>query len=259
MTVARLESQALIVPAGGWSFDFTDGDGTHAARVVAAGTYSPTTLLAAFIAELNAASANAYTGSLDTGEDGTGCATFTNADADVTDLTWTSTDLRDALGFSGDLPVGGTELGPRTFTGLYGVKGLWLPGCPTSGAYGAQDPGHTEGGVAQTVSPLGVTKTWVGPSRVRQPGLKWSHVVAARARQSAESGAPRSWERFCRETLRGALSYFHAGGTVRVIWDTTDSATFTDYRPAVPRTTELTRVDGSWAGLYGVSFKGWAV
>lgn len=259
MTLARLESQALIVPTGGWSFDLADGDGTHAGRTIAAGTYSPTTLFAAFVAELNAASANTYTGSIDNGEGGTGCATFANADADVTDVTWTSTDLRDALGFSGDLPGGGTELGPRTFTGLHGMKGLWLPDCPTSGTYGAQDPGHTEGGVAQTISALGVTKTWVGPARVRQPGLKWSHVTAARARQAAESGAPRSWERFCREVLRGSLSYFRAGGTVRVVWDTTISGTYTDYRPSVPRTTELARADATWAGLYAVSFEGWAV
>lgn len=253
MTVARLESQALIVPTGGWVFDLLDDDGNHAGVTVAAGTYSPTTLLAAVVAAMNAASAEDYTGSLSVGEAGDGTATIATATSALFELTWVDLDLRSALGFAVVLD------GAVTYTSPVGVTGLWLPGCPTSGAYGAQDPGHTEGGVAQTVSPLGVTKTWVGPSRVRQPGLKWSHVVAARARQAAESGAPRSWERFCRETLRGSLSYFRAGGTVRVIWDTTDSATFTDYRPAVPRTTELTRADGSWAGLYAVSFEGWAV
>ncbi len=253
MTLARLESQALAVPTGGWVFDLLDDDGNHPNVTVAAGTYSPTTLLAAVVAAMNAASAETYTGSLDAGEGGTGCATIATATSALFELTWVDLDLREALGWTGVLDSA------VSYTSDVGVKGLWLPDCPTSGTYGAQDPGHTEGGVAQTISALGVTKTWVGPARVRQPGLRWSHVTAARARQAAESGAPRSWERFCREVLRGSLSYFHAGGTVRVIWDTTVPGTYTDYRPSVPRTTELARADATWAGLYAVSFEGWAV
>ncbi|MCU9931149.1 hypothetical protein OFL77_27845, partial [Escherichia coli] len=76
----------------------------------------------------------------------------------------------------------------------YGVKGFYLPDAPYLSPYGSTDPGHTEGGPTQTVSPLGYTKTLVRPTRVKMPSIRWSHISAARARQAAETGAPRSFE-----------------------------------------------------------------
>jgi len=250
----RLEVHGIVVPTGGWEFDFTDGDGTHTGTV-AAGTYSPTTLLTAFVAELNAQSANTYTGSCANGEGGTGAVTIVNADADVTDVTWTDPDLRDALGFSGDLPMGGTELGPRTFTGLHGMRGLWLPDCTLASPYGALDNGHREGGPVQTVSPLGATKTIVRPVRVRCGPFRWSHVTAARARMARETVA-RSFERLMADLFFAEVGYITPGCAVRLYWDA-GASDYVEFHPIAPRTTATQLAIEPWTGLYGVSIEGW--
>lgn len=256
----RLESVALVVPTGGWSFDFTDGDGAHTGTV-AAGTYSPTTLHTAFIAQLNAQSANAYTGSIANGEAASGAATFVNADADVTAVTWTSTDLRDALGFSAALPGTGTELGPRTFTGLYGMRGLWLPDCVRAGLYVSGDEGHLEGGPTQTISPQGVVKTITRPTRTKCGPFRWTAVSLARARKYSEAASggvtARSFERFIRDTMFAEVSYFTPGGKVRLYWDADNSSAYVEMWPKAPADTSTTPLVQEWAGLYSLQIEGW--
>ena len=250
----RLESQAIVVPAPGWVFDLLDDDGNHPNVTVAAGTYSPTTLLAAVVAAMNAASAETYTGSLDAGEGGTGCATIATATSALFELTWIDLDLREALGFTLVLD------GAVTYTGALGVKGLWLPDAPWWGSYGLADPGHVEGGPTQVVSPRGRVSTIGRPTRVRLPPITWSHVTAARARLAAESGAPRSWERFCLEVIWGVgLSYIAPGGIVRWIPNADVPGTYVDYYPIAPTTTAQDRPNQEWLGVYGCKFEGWKV
>ena len=251
MSKGAIESQALVVPAGGWACHIVDASATFDATV-AAGTYSPTTLAAAWLAALNAGSAEVYT-LLDSfsetpGDDGHIKISATGASLAIT---WTSTDLRDALGYTGNLSLA------QSYDADYGMKGRWLPDCPYLSPYGSADPGHTEGGPTQTVSPLGVTKTIVRPTRVKMPGIRWSHVSAARARQAAETGAPRSFERFLRETMFGAVSYFRPGGAWRFYWSADNLAVYTDFYPVAPKTTAMDAADAQWRGLYAVEFAGW--
>lgn len=246
-----IESQALVVPSG-WTVDALDDDGNHAGVAIPPGTYSPTTALAALIVALNAASAKDYTGSIAISEGGTGAATISATGA-LLEITWNSTTFRDFLGFAGDLDTA------TSYTSTYGVKGLYLPDCPYLSPYGSADPGHTEGGPTQTVSPLGVTKTLVRPTRVKMPSIRWSHISAARARQAAETGVPRSFERFVRETMFGAVSYFRPGGAWRFYWSADNLAVYTDYNPVAPRTTAMDAADPQWRGLYAVEFGGFAV
>ena len=252
MSFGALESQALVVPVGGWTMHVVDASATFDATI-AAGTYSPTSLLAAVQVALEAGSAETYTvnwaaTTLGLTEGGNGQVKIVCSS--VFAITWTSTDLRDALGYTAGLAADGQ------YTSTYGVKGLWLPDCPYLSPYGSQDPGHTEGGPAQAVSPLGVTKTIVHPTRVKMPGLRWSHVSVARARQQAETGAPRSWERFVRETMFGAVSYFRPGGAWRLYWNADSLGTSTDYYPIAPKSTAADAADTSWRGLYAVEFAG---
>ena len=251
MSFGALEAQALVVPVGGWTVHVDDG--TVFDATVAAGTYSPTTLLAAFVAALEAGSAQSYSGSIANGEGGTGVVSVVIAGSATFSVTWTSSDLRDALGYTGALGAAKTQ------TSTYCIKGLWLPDCPMSGSYGAADPGHTVGGLVQTRSPLGVIKSISHPTYVELPSVTWTHVSAARTRQAAESGAPRSWERFCREVIYGnasGVSYFTPGGVVRLIWNADSPGTYTDYYPIAPKTTATPRADAAWSGLYSVSFAG---
>jgi hypothetical protein len=253
MANGALESQALVVPVGGWSADIDDGVAPFTVTVPA-GTYSPTSLLVAFEAAIEAGSGanSTWSASIASGEGGSGACTI-NTSPGTLEIVWTSTDLRDALGFVSDVATS------NTVTSDYGVRGLWLPDCPLDSRYGSQDPGHTEGGPAQTVSPLGVIKTISRPTYVRLPPVRWSHVTAARARQAAESGVPRSYERFIREVVYGnasGVSYFTPGGVVRLIWNANVPGTYTDYYPIAARSTALERTDPSWSGLYSCSFEG---
>lgn len=257
MSFGRLESQALVVPTGGWTADVNDG---HAFTItIAAGTYSPTTLATAVEAalEAGAGSTATYSFSIDNGEGGTGRLVIT-CDAAFT-VTWTSTDLRDALGYTGNLASSATQ------AATYGMRGLWLPNCPINSQYGVQDAGHLEGGPTQTVSPQGVVKTITRPTRTRSPRFTWSHITANRARKQAEASetvggvtaTPRSFERFLRDTMFGEVSYFTPGGAVRLIWDSGTPGTYTDYYPIAPKNTAQDRVDANWAGLYTCVFEGY--
>ena len=245
----RLESQAIIVPVGGWTAAINDGTVFNA--TVAAGTYSPTTLAAAFEAALEAGSAAVYSHSIANGEGGSGALTLV-CDSDFA-VTWTSTDLRDALGFAGDLGGGGTD---STYTGTLGMRGLWLPDSPLAAPYVSGDSGHWEGGPTQTVSPLGQTKTITRPTRVKAGPFRWSHVSAARSRQYSETGVPRSFERFIRDTMFGQVGYVTPGGKVRLYWDA-DAAGYVEFWPMAPTTTETRKAVEGWAGLYDLSIEGW--
>lgn len=250
-TNGRIEALAIVVPTGGWDFDVDDGtfSGT---LTVAAGTYSPTTLLAAFVAALNAsASALVFTGTCANGEGGTGKVTVASGGSTHFEITWGDTDLRDALGFSGaNTPDQATQ------TGDYGMAGLWLPDCPRGETYVSGDL-HWEGGPTQTVSPTGVTYTVGRPGRIKAGPFAWSHVSRARARQYSETGGVRSFERLMRDVFFDQCGYIRVGSSLRYYFDADAGTPYVDFYPRAPETTESKRSTEQWTGLYSCSIEGW--
>jgi hypothetical protein len=257
-TCGRLEA-SVVIPAGGWAVAVNDGSAYNA--TVAAGTYSgPTAVLAALVVSLNAAalaagSARTWTGSIASGEQGTGKTTLTcSAGANVT-LNWTSTNLRNLLGWAANLS------GAITFTSPSGCLGLFLPDCPISQPFPLADLGNHEADVSQTSSPLGVVHTIRTVSRLRHPGIAWSHVTLARARQSQEANGVRSWERFVRDCLIGTtgLSYLGPGCKVTVWPDAATAGTSQQYHSNAPRSVseamEPSTGDG-YLGLYRCRWPG---
>lgn len=257
-TNGRLES-ATVVPAGGWTLTVNDGV-AYAATLTAATVYSgPTAVVTALVAALNAAaivagSARTWTGSIASGEAGTGYVTLTcSAGANVTG-TWTTTTLRDFLGFAAGLS------GAITFTSPSGCLGMWLPDCPISQPFPLGDTGNVESDCSVIVSPAGVTKTIVTATRTRHPGITWSHISLARARQSQEANGIRAFERFVRDCMVGSsgLSYFLPGGDIKVFWDA-GSATAQVYHPSTPMKVEdvmaPTQQDG-YVGLWRCTWPG---
>lgn len=232
-TCGRLEA-ATVVPSGGWTLTVNDG-AAYAGTLTAGTTYSgPTAVVAALVAALNTAAAGAgsartWTGSIASGEQGTGYVTLTcSAGANVTG-TWTTTTLRDYLGWAAGLS------GAITFTSPSGCLGMWLPDCTAMMPMPLAETGNKQGGISITETPSGVTKVIKTASRTRHPGITWSHVTLARARQASEASGVRSFERFVRDCLRGdtSLSYFRPGGDVKHFPDA-GSATATVYHPRVP-------------------------
>ncbi len=256
-TCGRLEA-AVVVATGGWAVAVNDGTAYNA--TVAAGTYSgPTAVLAALVAALNVAaglagSLRTWTGAIASGEQGSGKSTLTISAGANTTLNWTATNLRDLLGWAANLA------GAITYTSPAGCRGMWLPDSPISQPFPLGDTGNVESDATVIVSPSGVTKTIVTAVRTRHPGITWSHVSLARARQSQEASGVRSFERFVRDCMIGAtgLAYFNPGGDIKIWWDA-GAGTAQVYHPKTPATVEdvmsPTTGDG-WVGLYRCMWPG---
>lgn len=138
---------AIVVPTGGYSVDLEDDDGNRTVTLPAGVYYwrtGSTTLLAAIKTMLDDGAGVTYTVTLDDATDtSTGRLTITTSDtgpADLGTITWTSTALRDILGFSGTTGITGIPEGAGV-TGSYAVRGLWLP----STHWTSDDPYPTRG------------------------------------------------------------------------------------------------------------------
>lgn len=249
MTRGRLEAQ-ITIPTGGWSVsvDITGIAGTPFVVTVAAGTYYPTDLLSTFKTQLDAADGTdgTFTVSGSFGESGTGLVTISHTVETFT-ITWTSTDLRDVLGFTGTLTPAAL-----TFTGTKQCRGVWLPNAEIASAYGNTDEGHTETDQGSTESPRGDVKTLAYNTRQVLPQVRWSHVLKAFARIAAETTTGASFEQWWRYTQGGELSYFEVSAAVRLYWDASTS-TYKTYRLSPRKGTQMERVVPDWDGLYDIS------
>jgi hypothetical protein len=117
---------AIVVPTGGYAVNLADGDGSRSVTMPA-GTYfwrtGTTTLLAALKTMLDAGAGVTYTVTLDDASDtSTGQLTITASSGTVV-ITWTSTALRDILGFADTADSGAGS----SVTSEHHVRGLWLP------------------------------------------------------------------------------------------------------------------------------------
>lgn len=116
---------AIVVPTGGYAFSVNLGGAATA--TIPAGTYYPTTLAAEVATQLEAARA-AGTWTVAIGS--TGLVTISEDDATFT-ITWTSTVLRDLLGYTGNLT------GERTYTATNQIKAMWLSPCGLTSRHGS--------------------------------------------------------------------------------------------------------------------------
>jgi hypothetical protein len=247
MSRGRLDAQ-ITVPTGGWTFSLTVTTiGGPTTGTVAAGTYHLSDFLTAVDTALEAVFGGdgAWTVTCSDGESGTGLVTITHATQTFT-LSWSSTNLRDALGFAADLTPAALS-----FTGTKVAQQIWLPNAEGAFAYGNGDEGHTETDAGSTESPRGDVKTLVYNTRQVLPWARWSHVQVAYARISGESVSNSSFERWWRNTQGGELSYFEPTAPVRLYWSA-DVASYKTYRIAGRRGTEMPRVVEDWNGLYTI-------
>lgn len=256
MANGRLEAQ-YTVPTGGWVITPTiTAIGGPFTCTIAAGTYFPTALLAALQVALDAASGGdgAFTVSAGTGESGTGLVTIAHATQTFTAV-WTSTDLRDALGFTADLTPAAL-----TFTGTKHMRGVWLPTHPINAPRGS-DPGHTETDRSELVAPDGTVSSLVygTAQRVRMTGVEWAVVTARRALVTQEVTVGESFEQWWLDTHSGLRTYFSTSPQVRLHWNA-DAGTYHTFYLTGRTTTELQRAgDGNWIGIWQVAISGYKV
>lgn len=254
MTRGRLEAQ-ITIPTGGWSFtmSITGLPGTST-QTIAAGTYYPTDLITEWSVKLEQGESAlgggagfGATGSFT--ETGTGLVTTSySGGVNFAISTWDSTSLRDFLGYAGTLS------GAQFYTGTKQCRGVWLPNAEIASYYGNADEGHTETDQGSTESPRGDVKVLSYNTRQVLPSVRWSNVLKAYARISAETTVGASFEQWWRWTQGGELTYFEAGAPVRLYWDA-GSGTYKTYRIPTRKGTQMDRVDPAWDGLYTIELE----
>ncbi len=243
MSKGRLEAK-ITVPAGGWTGTIDDsGGGGAAAWTVAAGEYYLTSLLTAFAAALNvAATTDTLTVTASLGEDGTGKVSVTSTGNGT--LVWTSTDLRDLLGYSANL----TLVANTANTAAAQARSLWIADCP----YDAPNEifpwvGIVEADARSMESAGGRVYSLSGQKRF-WTWLRWAVVAREHASQANESTTNESFERFVRDGVWGLdASWGTPGGNVRFYPDA-DAGDWVEYAVSLPREFRPEHWADGWAG-----------
>jgi hypothetical protein len=212
------------------------------------GTYYLPELLVALETELDTLDgAVNWTVTASLGESGTGLVTI-DCDDDNWDIVWTSTNLRDALGFAANISNANTAQ-----TGTLQAKGLWMPDCPKHTPHGDGDAGNVMTDLLYTYAPDGTVLTIGGSASKTVLPVHWSHVDRVKVRTAAETTTNASFQTFWSDCHLGNLAYCDPGAPVRLIWDADTPGTYGTYKIVdKPNADEVTVVDG-WTGLYRVA------
>lgn len=227
----------------------TDSGGGPAAWIVAAGSYRPYEAVAALQAAVIAATGavgNNFTATISDGEGGTGRVTLNNTSTPWS-LAFTTTALRDAIGFSANIAaVSSAQTGTC-------ARGLWLPGTPKFSMYGDGAGGSIETDLRTTVSPNGFVNTLYGSKRRVHRNLLWTGVANNRAMAHHESVANESFESFFLDAATGRVSsYIPVGTYVYLVWDADVDSTYARGRLQWSADFDLETMVAGWTGRYNV-------
>jgi hypothetical protein len=248
MSAKRGQLQAQLTADAVWQATITcASDGPTTIDVTTSGgAYYLPELLTAFAAAANAASVATWTATASLGETGTGLVTLDCNDPSFT-IDWDSTNLRDALGFAGNITTAASAQ-----TGTLQAKGLWMPTCPKWTKHGDGDAGDKITDLLYTYAPNGAVRTISGSISKTVLPVRWSHVTRARTRTIAETVVNEAFQTFWEDCHLGSLAYCEAGAPVRLIWDADVPGTYGTYKIVdKPNADEVTTVD-RWNGLYRV-------
>jgi hypothetical protein len=178
------------------------------------GVYTLATLVAQLQTDLQTQrppAGTAWTVSLSIGATGTGQVTI-DAPTDTWSITWTSTDLRDLLGFTADIAAVTTpQTGPKQ------ARGLWMPDTTlfVDGFYKAAIPVSD---LIQTEGPTGFVIGHSGNKKYKQRNLKWGQVPINRTWIAAELVANESLEQFLTDVQWGeGHAWFRPSSKIQVI------------------------------------------
>jgi hypothetical protein len=228
---------------------WTDSAGGPLTATVTAGNYYPHELASALQTSIQgltgAVGANASV-TISDGEGGTGRCTITTSDTPWS-LSWTTTPMRDALGFSANISnVSAAQTGTH-------VRGLWLPGLAKFSQYGDGAGGTIETDLRHLVGPTGVVTTLMGNKRRVHKNARWTSVVNSRALAHFESVTNESFESFFLDVATGRVSsYIPVGAYVRLVWDADVDGTYAVGRLMWPDTFDLEQYVSGWVGRFRV-------
>ncbi len=247
----------FTVPSG-VLFTVVNSGGTTAVSV-AAGSYTQTSFIAYLQSALTAQrppAAGAWVVTLSTGTSGTGLVTIATTSGTYSVTVWTSTALRDMLGFTGTISTQVTQ------TGTLVMRGLWLPDCPLNlDGDPSRAPRVTD--LRTTTSPTGDVVGLVGNSRYRHKNVRWSHVPQANTWE-AVSSTKKSYETWFTDTQFGmGHAWFLPTSAMVIYWNNagTDTAVGSDLSATGPTTgwrlsgvnsIEPRKVHAAWTGVFEI-------
>lgn len=250
----------IVIPSG-VAISVTNSGGGPTAVSVTAGTYRT---LDTFLTQLEtdletqrAPSAGGWTLSASVYPVGaTGLVTITTTQGSAFSITWTSTELRDLLGFTGNISSQTSATG-----GLY-ARSIWQPNAPIyiEGSTFESAPRATD--LRQSVTPTGRAYGHVSNVSYRVRGLRYSHVPVDRVWQEAETVGNESLERFMRDTQWGDGSSFFSPSSRIIVIDPSGTwlGQYTLTYPywsliGVSSMEDVARRIGEWDGLWAISFE----
>lgn len=249
MSIGSLQAD-ITVPSGGWALSYTDSAGGPLTATVAAGSYTPKELTAAVqaaVIALAGAVGNTFTAVLSDGESGTGLNTL-NATATPWSISWTNTDLRDALGFAANITnVSASQTGTKFSIGL------WLPGNPAMfNQHGGGAGGQIVTDYAATVGPTGRVHALFGNYFKQHAGIRWEGVPNNRAWAHFEGVTGESFESWFRDVATNRKSYVSANTLIRLTWNADVAATYVEGRLLWEPTFDLETLVTGWTGRWNV-------
>lgn len=248
ITRGKLERQIVVATGTG---TVNDGGGADAFTVTPANYYMSTTtsLISTLETALEAAAGVGFTVTGSFGESGTGKVTIAiNSGTFV--LSWTDTDLRDALGFTGNLTPAAAS-----FTSTNASPAVWLPDCPIVTPFGAGDNGLEEADASFAESPGGVVYAVYG-QRKRVLWASWDALSHAVSRIAGESTVNSSWEKFWRAGVVAEDGWAggKVGGPMRLHWDADSTSTYVTCKLVgeALRRPHIDQVSEGWLGLWSL-------
>lgn len=180
----------------------------------AAGSYTPTSFATYTASALTAQAppaAGSWSVSLSTGTTGTGLLTIARSTGSYS-ITWTSTALRDLMGFTADI----TSQTSVTATNQH--AGLWFPDCPLV-LDGHPSRAHKQTDNRGSESPSGLVITLGGTKKYQHKNLSYSHVPIARVWEDEATTAGASLEQWLDDTQFGdGHTWFSRGSAFQAYW-----------------------------------------
>ncbi len=245
----------MRVPTAGWSGAVTEvggGGGPHTFTIPAGDYYHSSTgtgagtLGAVFKTIIEATSATGtYTIACAAGENGTGKYTISATGITTFAITWTTTDFRNAMGFTGDIAA------TLSATGGSQARSLWLPTCAPSDTINGYSAGREVSDKAGVVTASGQYFGFAGESRTEQR-IVWKAISRAKTWLVNETTVNASCQKFWRDVIKGEAGWTpKAGGPLRWYPDAA-SASYFEFCATEWGNFDPQAVAAGWTGLYTI-------
>lgn len=237
-TKGRLESR-ITVPSGGWSVDIDEGGGAVTITVPAGDYYHSSAdsgsrdLLAEFQKQCNDSGslANTYSFSIAAGEGQSGKVTL-SADGSFS-VTWSSTDLRDVLGFESD----GDLASASSHTSSEAARSVWISDSTYQTLNGGDSSwqGWQISNLRAMVNDAGYFYALGGQKRT-ETQITWPAVSRERTWKANETVTNQSFEKFWEDGILGEANWSsRPGGPVRWYQDADVDGTHVTYNVVLPQ------------------------